>query len=113
MRASQVGQKRWSKKTTLFENDKYSVIVGDYYGENSSRRALGERWRGKDDDALGFPSVAGYPIWHVVPEFLEVPILRGLLDELARNPQPPEPGERERPALILQELARLQPTTRP
>lgn len=102
MRASQVGQKRWSNKTTLFENAKYSVIAGNYEGD-SARRALGERWNGEDDAALGFPNVAGYPIWHVVPEFLEIPILHGLLDELARHPQ-----SEDRERSILQELAHRQ-----
>jgi hypothetical protein len=30
--------------------------------------------------------VAGYPVWHVVPRFLELPILHGLLEEFAKNP---------------------------
>ena len=103
MRADQVQQKRWSKKTILFENAEYSVIAGTYRGDLSTRHALGERWNGPDDKALGFPSVGKYPIWHIVPEFLEIPILHGLLEELARHPQ----SEDRKPSILL-ELARRQ-----
>lgn len=45
---------------------------------------MGERWNGDEDEYdIGFPNQAGYPIWHVVPRFLRVPILHGLVDELA------------------------------
>jgi hypothetical protein len=36
---------------------------------------------------FGFPiDEKGRPTWHVVPEFLEVPLLHALLDELFKNP---------------------------
>ena len=74
---------RWSDITVLFDNGQYSVISGRYDGE----WALGERWNGGGDD-VGFPSQGGNPLWHVVPDFLALPLLHGLLDELGRNPPP-------------------------
>ena len=35
---------------------------------------------------VGFPIQGGNPLWHVVPDFLRIPILTGLLAELAENP---------------------------
>jgi hypothetical protein len=46
---------------------------------------LGERWNG-DDHCVGFPSQGANPTWHVAPDFLTVPLLHGLLDELVRKP---------------------------
>jgi len=74
---------KWSNIRVLFDNGWYSVIAGDYEG----KAVLGERWNG-DEGTLGFPNQAGHPIWHVVPSFLEVPILHALLDEIARKPPP-------------------------
>ncbi|HEX5012054.1 MAG TPA: hypothetical protein VFY71_16835 [Planctomycetota bacterium] len=72
---------RWSEQTVLFDNGKYSVITGKYDGE----WALGERWNG-EPERVGFPSQGGNPLWHVVPDFLALPVLHGLLDELAKTP---------------------------
>jgi hypothetical protein len=70
----------------LFDNGEYSVISGYYQGNST----LGERWNGCDGN-IGFPNQAGHPLWHVVPHFLHVPLLHGLLDELARQPQQQTP----------------------
>lgn len=78
--ASNVTPGKWSNIRVLFDNGWYSVIAGNYEGEY----ALGERWNG-GDDGPGFPSQGGHPIWHVVPDFLRVTVLRGLRDELART----------------------------
>ena len=99
--AAEVTPEKWSEITILFDNGDYSIISGAYEGEGP---ALGERWNGHER-ALGFPNVAGYPVWHVVPEFLTIPILHGLLDELARSGQSQPP---ERTEYILRELARRQ-----
>jgi len=72
---------RWSDTTVLFDNGWYSVISGRYDGE----RVIGERWNG-EESAVGFPNQGGNPLWHVVPDFLALPVLHGLLDELGRNP---------------------------
>jgi hypothetical protein len=64
----------------LFDNGSYSLVSGFYGGEP----AIGERWNGQADQ--GYPTQGGNPLWHVVPEFLRVPILHGLLDEFARHP---------------------------
>ena len=72
---------RWSDMKVLFDNGEYSVISGRYDGQLN----LGERWNGEGGEA-GFPSQGGNPLWHVVPGFLAIPILHGLLDELGRKP---------------------------
>jgi hypothetical protein len=102
--AADVRPEKWSNITILFDDGEYSVISGIY---EQRKAALGERWNGPDD-SLGFPNVAGNPVWHVVPDFLAIPILHGLLDELSRqqNSQPPE-----RAAAIMQELVERLRTT--
>jgi len=80
--AEEVRPHKWQNQTVLFDNGWYSVISGIYDGGNHS--VLGERWNG-GDDSLGFPNVSGYSIWHVVPDFLAIPVLEGLLDELAAH----------------------------
>lgn len=82
--AMEVRPEKWSQIRVLFDNGTYSVIAGVYDGD---RERLGERWNGAADAPLGFPNVAGNAVWHVVPPFLEIPILHGLIDELARNPR--------------------------
>jgi hypothetical protein len=82
--AEQVTPQKWSRKTVLFDNGVYSVISGFY--EGGEGRVLGERWNDGGNRAIGFPNVAGYPIWHVLPEFLAIPVLNGLLLEVARHP---------------------------
>ena len=102
--AAEVTPEKWSSITILFDNGDYSVISGVYEETRGvSNRVLGERWNG-GGTGLGFPSAYGKPVWHVVPDFLEVPVLHGLLDELSRNPNPQSP---ERVTSILGELARL------
>jgi hypothetical protein len=81
--ASKVRPAKWTNLCVLFDDGVYSVVSGSYEGNPAS--ALGERWNG-EPDGLGFPNQAGYPVWHVIPGFLAVPILHGLLDELARHP---------------------------
>jgi hypothetical protein len=80
--AAEVNPEKWSDVTILFDNGEYSVVSGIY---ERDKHALGERWNGQDG-YIGFPNVAGFPIWHVAPAFLAIPILHGLLDELAKHP---------------------------
>lgn len=82
--ATEVTPQKWSDISVLFDDGEYSVISGVY---ESQGRTIGERWN-RAKSPIGFPNAAGYPIWHVAPKFLHVPILHGLLDELAKNPQP-------------------------
>ena len=80
--AKDVRPEKWiNNPVVLFDNGVYSVIFGLYEG----KPALGERWNG-DKDELGFPNQAGNPIWHVVPKFLELSLLQGLLLEILKNP---------------------------
>jgi hypothetical protein len=79
--ASDVTPAKWEVEDILFDNGTYSVIVGKYKGTWS----LGERWNGQGEDR-GFPSQFGHPVWHVVPEFLCLYVLHGILAELTRHP---------------------------
>ena len=81
--AAEVTPEKWSKIQVLFDNGWYSVISGIY--ERGERRVLGERWNGDRNSPIGFPNVAGYSVWHVVPEFLEISMLTALLVEIARD----------------------------
>jgi hypothetical protein len=96
--AETVKPRKWSKQKVLFDNGWYSVISGIYDGKGP--RVLGERWSG-GNVGLGFPNVSGNPVWHVIPEFLAIPVLTGLIEELAVSPteQPKKHFEN-----ILQEL---------
>lgn len=78
--AKDVTPGRWSHIRILFDNGSYSVIAGEYDGEF----CLGERWNG-DKGSLGFPNVFGEPVWHVVPDFLAVHVLHGLLQQLSHD----------------------------
>jgi hypothetical protein len=100
--ADDVTPQKWSEIRVLFDNGEYSVISGVYEREErGDRRSLGERWNGAGEDQ-GFPKVLGHPMWYVAPQFLEIPILHGLLEELAKNLtlQP-----RERMQAVVEELA--------
>ncbi len=69
------------------------MIAGVCERSNGTVPGLGERWN--DSQAgQGFPVQGANPTWHDVPSFLEVPLLRGVLDELLRQPgqQEPETG---------------------
>lgn len=96
-----VKPKKWSCITVLFDNGEYSVISGVY----NKHVHLGERWNG-GKGKKGFPKVGRNPVWHIVPQFLQVPILRGLLDELASNPNSQPNGRR---AAISDVLSALTP----
>lgn len=78
--ATSVCPGKWTNLRVLFDDGTYSVVAGDYEGDP----CLGERWNGRGED-VGFPSMAGHPLWHVVPSFLQNAILHGLLDVLAFN----------------------------
>jgi len=99
--AAEVRPEKWTGLTVLFDNGEYSVISGFY--EDDTRRALGERWNGNGSNPLGFPTGRGYPVWHVIPRFLEIAILHALLDELAIHPDlvpSPDSLQRYRMAIL-------------
>jgi len=81
--ATEVPPGEWSNTLVLYDDGEYSITSGVFRG----RSHLGERWNGDTESPLGFPNVFGHSIWHVVPEFLEIPVLHGVLNKLARNPQ--------------------------
>jgi hypothetical protein len=97
--AIEVTPEKWSDTTILFDNDEYSVIAGIY--DRGDHRVLGERWNGESGKP-GFPSQGGNPTYHVIPDFLKVPVLHGLLDELAKNPR----QSTEHSLAILRELSK-------
>jgi hypothetical protein len=80
-KAEEVKPEKWSSITILFDNGWYSVISGTYDGED----ALGERWSGTGIN-IGFPNTRGYAQWYVIPDFLNIAILQGLLEEIRRHP---------------------------
>ena len=92
---------KWSEIWILFYDENYSVISGMYEKE---RRRLAERWNGPLSDLpLGFPiDTTQRSAWYLIPEFLEVPILHALLDEVAKNPGRQVSGDHTE--LIVKEL---------
>ena len=93
-----VKPQRWSNLTVLYDQNGYSVAVGNFRNDaGETVPALGERWNGSGD-SLGFPNQSGHPIWHVVPEFLVGPVLRAILDE-SLSPRDPERDQRVRSTL--------------
>jgi hypothetical protein len=106
--AKDVAPKMWTSIIVLFDNGKYSVISGDCGDGEIRRPSLGERWNGEwSDDSNGYPVQGENPTWYCPAAFLEVPILHGLLDELARNPGSQQNGTaKERVRLIYAELAK-------
>ncbi len=92
-KAADVKPKKWSQLVVIFDNGRYSVVSGNYNGEyNGEPLCLGERWNGRNGK-LGFPSQGEYPTYHVVPEFLRLPILIGVYQELKRERDIPNWGE--------------------
>jgi hypothetical protein len=84
--AIDVHPQKWADDlTVLFDNGTYSVVSGTYHDDDGDIHALGERWNGNDGHP-GFPNQGGNSIFHVVPNFLAVSVLHGLLDELSRRP---------------------------
>ena len=80
-RAAEVTPAKWTNIRVLFDDSTYSVIAGDYDGNH----CLGERWNG-DGETLGFPNEFGYPVWHIVYDPFQIPILHGILHLLALRP---------------------------
>jgi len=103
--AVEVRPEKWTDIRVLYDDGEYSVISGLY--ERDPHRTLGERWNGDAGSSIGFPNVAGYPIWHVVPQFLQRYVLHGLLDALSVHPTP---NSAEHVRAILAELQRVNQT---
>jgi hypothetical protein len=85
--AMEVEPEKWSERLTLFDDGTYSVIVGVLIvGVHKGERRVAERWNGPSSDApSGFPTEDGQPTWHLVPPFLEMPVLSGVKEEFIRN----------------------------
>jgi hypothetical protein len=86
----EVHSEMWAEQPlVLFDNGTYSVVSGVLKGEHSQPRLV-QRWNtmaGRLTPDFGFPIDEGKkPDWLLVPEFLEVPILHALIDELSENP---------------------------
>lgn len=77
---SDVRPKRWEDVLDLFDNGKYSAIWGRYDG--GEERILGVRWNGEGEFDKGYPKAIGHPVWYNEPDFLRLPILVKLLDEV-------------------------------
>ncbi len=83
------------ERRTLFDQGGYQVISAVFKGDLRKRR-LAQRCEGN-------PTVGNCPTgWHIVPEFLEIPLLCALLDELWKNPR--EMTNANRRQLVLDEI---------
>lgn len=74
---------RWSNTIVLFDNGYYSAMWGHY--DDSANRRLGVRWSGEDGDDKGYPISRGRPVWYIEPDFLVLPVLKNLLEQLVRE----------------------------
>jgi len=83
--AKSVKPKKWKNILILFDDGSYSAIWGNY--ENSKSRVLGVRWNGEDND-IGYPNLAGNPLWYVEPLFLRKSILLTLLYKVIHSNLP-------------------------
>jgi hypothetical protein len=63
----------------LFEAEGYTLVSAVL--RNDSRKRLAQKCDGPVETIRGCPTG-----WHIVPEFLEVPLLHALLTELHKNP---------------------------
>ncbi len=85
-RAREVNPGKWSEKEELFDNGIWSVIYGQYEQDPGEHvPAMGFRWNGDPGWPLGSPNAYGNPTFEVIPEALAIPVLHGLLDQLARH----------------------------
>jgi len=73
--AEEVTPQKWTEIEILFDDDEYSVIIGNFEGN----RCLGERWNGTGNKD-GYPNQGGNPLWHVVNYNFSLPILHKILD---------------------------------
>ena len=79
--ANEVNPKKWTDKTTLYDDGYYSVIWGRYEGN----RTVGVRWNGNEGDDIGFPRQGNNPTFYVEPEFLWESILLSLFKKVSRD----------------------------
>lgn len=76
--AIDVTPKDWTEISVLYDDGMYSVIWGRF--RLNRIKSLGVRWNGAEGEK-GYPSFGKYPLWYREPEFLIMPILRGLLEK--------------------------------
>lgn len=74
MRAINVTPEKWRDIKIIYDDGEYSVIWGKYEGKD----ALGARWNGEDNAAVGYPNQGGNPTWYVEPDFISIAILQKL-----------------------------------
>jgi len=74
-----VRPQKWSNVLDLYDDGDHSAIWGFYEDlDGGNRRRLGVRWNGGPGE-LGYPNMAGHPLWHVEPWFVTKQILLSLL----------------------------------
>lgn len=76
--AIDVAPKDWTEISVLYDDGMYSVIWGRF--RNNRIKSLGVRWNGGAGEK-GYPSFGKYPLWYREADFLDMPILRGLLEK--------------------------------
>ena len=71
---STVRPKKWSSVIDLYDDGITSLIFGIY---DQKKKCLGIRWNGDSNNPkdIGFPSQGKYPLWFVLPEWIEMQIL--------------------------------------
>ncbi|GHT48740.1 hypothetical protein FACS189440_13060 [Bacteroidia bacterium] len=73
---------KWQNVLDLYDNGEYSAIWGNYDGSNN--KTLGVRWNGGEGE-LGYPNMAGNPVWYVEPDFLHAPLLHKIFSDVKNN----------------------------
>ncbi len=73
-----VRPQKWNNVIDLYDDGEYSAIWGNYDGSQS--RVLGVRYNG--GTKLGYPNMAGNPVWYIEPKFLRKTILLSLLEKV-------------------------------
>lgn len=88
---------KWSDARVVFDNGWFSAICGRWDG--AEKYSLGTRWNG-GSSSIGFPQSRGKPMFDVVPAFLAIPVLTGLIEELRRTLEYEEDSNRRMQAEV-------------
>lgn len=71
--ANEVRPKKWRNISVLFDNDIWSVIVGNY--EGGATKTIGVRWNTSKLNPMGYPTLCGNPVWFNLPKELNLGFL--------------------------------------
>lgn len=65
-------------KSVIFDNNVFSVAIGTWKNQTNM---LAMRWNGDDSGDAGYPKTFGNPVWFVIHEDLNQPIIQGLISQ--------------------------------